>query len=166
MNYRRALQAGDANALTRQLRDRRFDSSVARAISGERDLSAAQVDKLVARYTERWLKFRSETIARTEAKRALGSGNQLLWEQAVAAGRVEASQVTKKWATVGDHKVRNAHRELNGQVVGLNDRFRCSEGTIAYPGDPSASAGLVIGCRCTAIYRFKLKPPAAAGQPR
>lgn len=157
MSYRRALEAGDGNALARQLRDRRFDSSVRRAVRGDRALSADQIDSMVERYRQRYLRYRSETIARTEAKRSLGSGNELLWRQAVADGKIDADQVTKKWATVGDHKVRSSHVALNGQVVGLNEAFQSPEGPIMYPGDPNAPGSLTINCRCTAIYRFKLK---------
>lgn len=157
MNYRRALEAGDADALARQLRDRRFDPSVRRAVRGDRALSADQIDSMVERYRQRYLRYRSETIARTEAKRSLGAGNQLLWEQAVASGKVDADQVTKKWTTVGDHKVRSSHVKLNGQVVGLSDSFQSVEGPIRYPGDPNAPGSMTINCRCTPIYRFKLK---------
>jgi len=156
-NYRSYLESGDSQALARQLRDRRFDPSLRRAVAGDKALSREQIDRQVDRYTQRYLKYRAETIARTEAKRALGSGNQLLWNQAVTAGRVEESQVTKEWLTVGDDHVRDAHQEINGQVVGLNDPFTSSYGDIMYPGDPGADPGLTINCRCTAIYRFKLK---------
>lgn len=158
LNYRNALENGSRDALQRALRDKRFDASVLRAIQNETALSPDKIDKLVERYTQRYLRYRSETIARTESIRSLGAGNHQLWNQNVASGKLDADQVTKKWATVGDHKVRHAHVELNGQVVGLNERFQCSGGSLMYPGDPSAPADLTVNCRCTAIYRFKLKP--------
>jgi hypothetical protein len=156
-NYRRLLEGADAQALDRALRDRRFDSSVRRHVSGDRNLSPDQISTMVERYRQRYLRHRSETIARTEAKRALGTGNQLLWNQAVAAGRVAEQDVTKTWVTVGDHKVRPFHRELNKQVVGLNVPFTCSGGEIMYPGDPAADVGMTANCRCTCIYRFKVR---------
>lgn len=156
-NYRRLLEDGDGQALQRQLRDRRFDRSVRNHVAGTRALSSEQVDNMVERYSQRYLKYRAETIARTEAKRALGTGNQLLWNQAVKDGRVAEDDVTKTWITVGDHKVRPTHRELHKQTVGLNDTFTCSEGDISYPGDPGADVGLTANCRCTCVYRFKVK---------
>lgn len=156
-NYRRLLEGGDAQALQRQLRDRRFDGSVRHHVAGRRALSPEQVDNLVNRYSQRYLKYRAETIARTEAKRSLGAGNQLLWNQAVDTGKVAEADVTKTWVTVGDHKVRPFHRELNKQVVGLNVPFTCSGGDIMYPGDPGADPGLTINCRCACIYRFKVR---------
>jgi hypothetical protein len=156
LNYRNALEQGSRDALSRQLRDRRFDPTVARAARGESVLSTEQIDTMVGRYEARYLRYRSETIARTESIRSLGAGNHQLWNQAANSGKVDANLVTKKWVTVGDHKVRDTHRELDGQVVKLNERFQCSGGPIMYPGDPNASAAMTCNCRCVVIYRFKL----------
>ncbi len=156
-NYRRMLEDGDGQALQRQLRDRRFDSSVRRHVAGDRALSNEQVDRLVDRYAQRYLRYRADTIARTEAKRSLGAGNQLLWNQSVDAGKVAEADVTKTWITVGDHKVRPFHQELNKNVVGLNEKFTCSGGDIMYPGDPGADTGMTINCRCACVYRFKVR---------
>lgn len=156
-NFRRLLEGRDGSALSRALRDRRFDGSVRRHVSGARALSSDQIDSMVERYRQRYLRYRAETIARTEAKRALGTGNQLLWNQAVNAGRVDEADVTKTWITVGDHKVRRTHVELNKRIVGLNEPFTCSEGEIMYPGDPGADVGLTANCRCTCVYRFKIR---------
>lgn len=155
-NYRRALENGSRDALQRALRDKRFDASVRQAIEGKA-LTPEKIDRLVERYSQRYLRHRSETIARTESIRSLGAGNHQLWNQNVASGKLDADQITKKWATVGDHKVRHTHRELNGQVVGLNEKFTCSGGSLMYPGDPSAPADLTVNCRCAVIYRFKLR---------
>jgi uncharacterized protein with gpF-like domain len=162
-NYRGYLSDGDAQALARGLRDRRFDSTVGRAIAGDTTLSDDQIDNMVDRYTQRYLKYRSETIARTEAKRALGAGNQLLWQQAVDDGRAADDEISKTWVTTGDHKVREYHVELDGQTVGLNEPFTGSGGDIMYPGDPAADADMTINCRCTATYRYKSNGQTAPG---
>ncbi|QOZ25297.1 phage minor head protein [Bradyrhizobium sp. CCBAU 51753] len=158
LNYRRMLENGSRDALQRALRDRRFDASVLRAIEDGAAMMPEKVDRLVARYTERYLRYRSETIARTESIRAVNSGNNLLWRQAVHDGRFGADQVTKTWATVVDNKVRHAHVELDGTTVKLNENFQCSAGPIAYPGDPNASPENTCNCRCAVLYRFKLRP--------
>lgn len=158
-NYRSALESGTRDALSRGLRDRRFDPTVARAARGERALSNEQIDNMVSRYAARYLKYRSETIARTESIRALNAGNHQLWNQAAASGKVSANLVTRKWVTVGDHKVRASHRAIPGMNpagVGLNVPFASPEGPILYPGDPNQSASMVANCRCTVLYRFKL----------
>jgi len=161
INYRNALTQGSRDALSRQLRDRRFDPTVARAARGESVLSSDQIDNMVSRYSARYLKYRSETIARTESIRALNAGNHQLWNQMAASGKVDAKTVTRTWVTAGDDRVRDAHAELDGDEVGLNEPFDSEDGPIMYPGDPNASAAMVINCRCTLIYRFKLAEPAA-----
>jgi uncharacterized protein with gpF-like domain len=155
LNYRNALTQGSRDALSRQLRDRRFDPTVARAARGESVLSNDQIDNMVSRYAARYLKYRSETIARTESIRALNAGNLQLWNQAAASGKVDAQTVTRKWITAGDDRVRDSHAALDGAEVGLNEPFDSDQGPIMYPGDPSAPASMTINCRCTLIYRFK-----------
>jgi len=159
LNYRNALQQGSRDALSRGLRDRRFDSTVARAARGDIALSDEQIDNMVSRYAARYLKYRSETIARTESIRSLNAGNHQLWNQAAASGKVSANLITRKWVTVGDHKVRASHAAIPGMNeggVGLNVPFASPEGPILYPGDPSASAAMTCNCRCAVIYRFSL----------
>ena len=78
INYRRLLGRagdGDAEALTRELRDRRFDRTVRRAVVSREPLSQAQIDRMVERYRERYIKYRAEVIGRTEALRAVHAGN-------------------------------------------------------------------------------------------
>lgn len=160
LNYRNALQQGSRDALSRQLRDRRFDPTVARAARGESVLSSDQIDNMVSRYSARYLKYRSETIARTESTRALNAGNLQLWNQNAASGKVDAKTVTRKWVTAGDSHVRDSHAEIDGDVVGLNEPFDTSLGPLMYPGDPNGDPANTINCRCTLIYRFKAAPTA------
>jgi hypothetical protein len=66
--------------------------------------------------------------------------------------------ITKKWATVGDERVRVKpfnHRAANGQVKRIDIPFEVSGQLLKFPGDRSlgASPGNVINCRCSAIYR-------------
>lgn len=161
LNYRNALMQGSRDALSRQLRDRRFDPTVARAARGERALSSDQIDNMVSRYSARYLKYRSETIARTESTRALNAGNHQLWNQIAASGKVSANQITRTWITAGDHKVRTSHVAmpyLNKGGVGLNVPFQSPLGPLMYPGDPAGDPENTIGCRCGVIYRFKATP--------
>jgi len=158
LNYRRALESLDAGALQRQLRDRRFDGTISDAVdSGER-LSPDYIDKLVERYRQRTLKFRSETIARTEAIRAVNAGNVQLWRQAVADGKVDADGVRKKWIYTHDSRVRHAHMtipSLNEGGVGLNEPFKTELGPLMFPGDPNGTAANTIRCRCAMMIRYR-----------
>src|SRR3990167_4530517 len=68
-NYARLLRAGSREALQRDLRDRRFDSTVERAVGGE-PLTQDQINRMVERYRARYLAYRSETIARDQGGKA------------------------------------------------------------------------------------------------
>lgn len=156
-NYRRALENLDGDALARRLRDKRFDPTVARAIREGKPLSPEKLEKMVQRYREKYLKYRSETIARTESIRAIQAGQQLMWQQMVDNGDVPEKRVKRFWINTDDSKVRNSHSEIprmNKDGVGLNEPFRSPLGNIMFPGDPAASAANTINCRCTAITRL------------
>jgi len=155
-NFRRMLEEGEREVLDRALRDRRFDASVARAVEGEKPLKPEQIERMVERYRERYLKYRSETIARLESARAVSMGSDRLWKQAVEDGTFAAEQIRKGWIYTADGKVRHAHSTIptrNPKGVGLYEAFDSELGPIRFPGDPNAVAENLINCRCTAIYR-------------
>lgn len=155
MNFRRALEQGDRAALQRALRDRRFDPSLRRM--AEKPLTAEQVDRMTERYRQRYLKYRAETIARTESIRAVQAGQQQLWRQMVSDGVIGADEVRRKWYHVNDGRVRHAHRTipiLNPDGVGLEEPFKSEQGPIMFPGDPAAPVSMVANCRCTVILRY------------
>ena len=74
-NFRVGLETGDRTILERALRDRRFDATVERALRGEGKLSKDQIDRMAGRYRERMLKYRAETIARTESMTSIHAGS-------------------------------------------------------------------------------------------
>lgn len=157
LNFENMLLEGDRDVLTRALRDKRFDSTVARAIEDGQPLTDAQIDRMVERYQERYLQYRAETIARTESIRAANKGNQLLWEQAVADGKIDEEQVVREWIYTHDNLTRDAHLaipDMNPDGVGLNEPFESPLGPIMYPGDEDAEAANVINCRCALFIRF------------
>lgn len=63
--------------------------------------------------------------------------------------------VSRSWADMGDSRVREAHREMAGQMRGLDEPFTAPDGEeLMYPGDPrTASPELWINCRCWLVYR-------------
>ena len=155
-NFRRMLQIGDAEALTRRLRDRRFDSTVERSIADGVPLTQKQVDRMVARYRARYIKYRSETIARTEALRTVNGANNTFLQSYVDTGQIAAQQVKRFWHYSQDDKTRPAHRmipSMNPEGVGLYESFRTPLGPLQYPGDPDGEAANVINCRCVAFNR-------------
>ena len=139
--------------LARERRDRRFDRAVLKAINegGEvpRDIAA----KAAQRYSDRLLQLRGETIARTEALESLHAGQHEAMKQLVESGQVTAEQVIRIWNDSGDGRVRDDHREMDGQKVGMNEPFTFPDASRAmYPGDGSLGAPpeQIIQCRCWA----------------
>lgn len=159
-NYQRLLEMGDSQALDRALRDRRFDSSVERAIRGDEPLGAERINRMVDRYRERFLKLRAETIARTEGLRAMGLARQEALIQMVELTGIDPNDVTRTWHATKDHRVRDTHGGpggLDGQVVGINESFvSSSDARLMFPGDTSlgAPAEEVINCRCVVTHKI------------
>lgn len=155
-NYRRMLETGDARALQRELRDRRFDAAARRAIRGQR-LSQQQIDRMVSRYRERYIKYRSETIARTETIRSLNGGQTQLMQSYIDQGKISEDQVRRFWHYTFDERTRFSHRTIpsrNPDGVGMREPFSSDLGPIMYPGDPSAGPANTINCRCTVFQRI------------
>jgi len=58
----------------------------------------------------------------------------------------------KTWLATPDERTRMDHRHAHGQTVPISQPFTVGGEQLLYPGDPSASDGNVINCRCTLIY--------------
>lgn len=152
--YAAELASGDPAALTRVLRDKRFDKTVQKAIDAGKPLPTDLQAKMIATYRNRALRYRAETIGRTEAMTSLHQSQDEAYRQAIAKGQVSPSAVRKVWHSAGDARVRETHRTLNGESVGLNQLFSSPSGAhLAFPGDPTAPAAEVINCRCWCQYR-------------
>lgn len=59
------------------------------------------------------------------------------------------AEIVKQWEATLDFKTRDAHRELDGQIVPLDEPFVYDGDEIWYPHDPAAPAYLVCNCRCS-----------------
>lgn len=64
---------------------------------------------------------------------------------------------SKQWETVGDNRVRSAHRRASGQTRDVDGLFIVDGQRLLYPGDNSHGATIdnTINCRCSATYSFK-----------
>lgn len=143
--------------LTRVRRDKRFDKTVEKAIREGKPLKAAQIEKIVGRYADRFLALRGETIARTEALASFSQAQAETYRQAIEMGTVQPQQVKKTWKTSADARVRDLHRSMSGQRVDLEVPFRSPTGALLMqPGDTSLGAGGedTINCRCIAAYKI------------
>lgn len=151
---RRDLENLDGRYFSRRLRPSKFDDIVQDAIDAGVPLDKATIDKLVTMYRNNMLRYRGETIGRTEAIAALNRAEQEAILQAVDSGMVKRSAVTRIWDSAGDDgKTRESHLEMDGQTVGLEEPFTFPDGTKAmFPGDTSldAPAEETINCRCIA----------------
>jgi hypothetical protein len=141
-----------------ELRDKRFDRTVANAIRDGNTLPVDTVDKLIMRYKSNALKYRGDMIARTEAIHALNRSEYEATKQAVEMGAVGADAVKREWDSAGDSRVRWSHRRLNGQKVGLDEAFvsPVTGAKMMHPGDISlgAPAREVVACRCRVRSRI------------
>lgn len=171
-NYERQLNSLDRGALARELRDRRFDGTVRRAIENGEPLSQDQINKMVERYRQRWLKLRSETIARTESLRSVHEGIDEMYLQAVESGQLLAEQLQREWVTASDELVRDflngaqtSHRTMHGQLRLVGEPFVSGAGNLSlHPGAFGVGAE-DINCRCvvtTRILDLSELPGAAA----
>jgi HK97 family phage portal protein len=87
---------------------------------------------------------RSLMIARTETTGAVNGGSNIYYE--------EAGVQKKEWLTARDEHVRDSHKKLEGEVVGINDDF--SNG-LSCPGDMKGDGEDNINCRCTLLPVMK-----------
>jgi hypothetical protein len=149
-NYRDELQSENPlQALDRALRDRRFDRTVKQAAESGQGLSQDMIDKMVDSYENRALKFRADSIARTETIHALHEAQQQSIEQAIDAGAIDAGAVGFIWRTADDDRVREIHQVMDGQEVAYGEYFTDGDGNqLEYPGDPNAPPETTINCRC------------------
>lgn len=131
-------------ALQRELRDHRFDSTLIRALQQETVLSRAQIQQMTQRYYERFLRHRAETIARTETIRAASAGQHELFLQGEQRGLFNRSNVMRRWIVSGDERTCPICMGLNGQKAGLNENF---PGGYFYP--PAH-----VMCRCSVSLVF------------
>lgn len=159
-NYERSLRSLDRDSLSRELRDRRFDRTVRRAIDKGEPLSQEQIDKMVRRYRERALKLRAETIARTEALRAVHEGTEEMYKQAIESGQLSADQLIREWNTAGDEQVRDfgnsktSHRTMHGQKRLIGEPFSSGAGALTMNPGAFGVANEDINCRCVVSTRI------------
>jgi HK97 family phage portal protein len=83
---------------------------------------------------------RATTIARTETHASVQRGSFMTYRYA----EVEK----KEWLSTDDSRTRRSHKEMDGEVVGMNDRF---SNKLQHPGDSRGKAEEVINCRCALL---------------
>lgn len=157
------LRSGDPaqmqNYLDRRARDRRFDRSVLRAIREGRAIPAEDAQRMVRSYRNRLLRYRGETVARTETHTSLHAAQDEGLRQITEQTNVPASAIKRHWDATEDSATRLSHRALeteydlrNGRGVGVDEPFvsPLTGARMMHPGDGSLGApgDETINCRC------------------
>ncbi len=152
INARAELEALDGGYFTRKLRDKRFDGLIKKAIAADKAISPVDVDRITQRYSDKMLKHRADTIARTESITALRAGRREGIEQAIEQGAIGGRAIKRVWSATLDSRTRPDHVAMdNMEVDGMDTPFRLPDGSLMlFPGDTSmgASAAQTIACRC------------------
>ena len=85
--------------------------------------------------------------ARTMMTAAQNNGRQKSYERAQENG----VEIQKEWVATLDKRTRRSHRRLDGERVGINEKF---SNECAFPGDPEGPKSEVYNCRCTMKAHF------------
>ena len=144
--------AGLNKALTYELRDKRFDKVIQKAIDEGGSLDHDTATKMYGRYVDNAVKLRGETVARTETGQAVHAASHEAFAQGLEKTGYSEDAVIRTWKTAGDNLVRDSHAHMNGQKVkGLKTPFVTGNGTqMLHPLDASLGAKPedIINCRC------------------
>lgn len=93
-------------------------------------------------------------FARTAITGAQNAGRMERLHEATEMG----VKVKKKWLATLDDRTRDAHADLDGQEVDIDEKFRVTvKGQtyeIDFPGDPNADPSMTYNCRCTLVFVY------------
>jgi hypothetical protein len=104
-----------------------------------------RVASLSARYADRLLRDRADTIAQTEIHRASADGQHELWREGVRAGRINPTVALRIWiANAGACDWCLELEDLNADGVGVDEQFQTPDGDMIEGPEESH-----VGCRCS-----------------
>lgn len=157
--YRELLERGSVEALDRGLADRRY-SPMGDTLADRRryveNLTPEDIDRMTDAYQRKYIKYRSEVIARTETTRTLNEANDEAFRQVTEQAEIGDELIERTWQFTHDSRTRDSHRNMQQRVVrGLNTPFVTGLGNRAlYPADANLPAEDSIQCRCVATNRI------------
>ena len=134
-----------------KLTDRRFDSTVIKAIKSGTPLTETQIRGITEAHKSKALGYRGRVIAKDQSFTAIAAGRAEGFQQ--ISERPDVEDVTKRWQHNLSENPRDDHQAMDGTVVSLNEAFQFSDASMQNPHDPSGGAGHSIGCRCICFYR-------------
>ncbi len=154
-NYRKLLENGSKQALGRLLRDKSFDSE----ISSGKPLTQKQIDDMVNAYRRNMLRYRADTIARTNTGDIVNTAIENASKQALETAGLAGEELIKEWRSLRDKKVRFTHSNhggMDGQKVGIDEQFISPSGArLNHPHDSSAPISETANCRCRMLVYLK-----------
>ena len=120
---------------------KKFSSAITQSIlQGESIPDVAKRLKSVFNMDER----ASVMAARTSMTYAESSGKRLSYERAKRIG----IPIRQEWRANLDGRTRLEHRQADGQVVEVGEKFDVGGHRMTGPGDPTAPGHLIYNCRC------------------
>ena len=155
-SMRARLRSGDPKQLRAVLRmtkrDRRFDGIINRAVKDGTRITSAQVTRMTQRYSDRLLKLRGDTIARTETARAVEAGRLDSFRQGASKAQIPREAIYREWLHGGfSADERPSHAAAHGRTIkGLDNPWDIGGALMMHPLDTSLGAGAehVANCRC------------------
>ena len=155
-NAAEELRNLDPAYLKRMRRNRWFDKAIRKAMKDGKPLTEAKITQITNAYSDRLLRLRAQTIARTEGNRAMNAGRHEQMEQLVENGRVPPEAITIIWDATPDERTRLSHMALNGEEIKWGQKFQSpiTGFLLRHPHDENAPGEETINCRCTARYRI------------
>ena len=160
-SMRARLASGDPAEMAKVFgmtrRDKRLDATIRKAIEAGKPVSAADIERMTQRYTDRLIAKRAEDIARTETGMSVMSARAESWEQAAETLGYDASAVIKTFVHGGGVKdPRPHHVAANGMSVeGLDTPFILENGaSLQYALDPNAPISETANCTCDTTFRM------------
>lgn len=113
----------------------------------EQGLSERQTAKAIKSLSAFKGSSRAGTIARTETHSAANVS-------AHATAKAAGVTMRREWVASKSERTRKAHRDADGQIVGMDEPFKIEGYELMYPSDygSGAPARLTINCRCAVAY--------------
>lgn len=143
-NFRKMLETGDREALSRTLRDKRFDKTLDRALGKDgTGLSAEQIERMTATYRKRSIAYHAESVSRDATLDAYKLAQRESWISAIEKGIVDAGSLMRQWIGLDDGREREAHLRMNNEIVSADSAYSNGQ---RYAGEGDH------GCRCLDRY--------------
>jgi hypothetical protein len=145
-NFQAMLERGDRHALSRLLRDRRFDQTLQKALGDNgKGLTQQQIETMTNAYRRRAIAKNAETLSRAATHSAYKLAQKQSWESAIERGIVQRGIVTRRWLHLdGQDNPRPHHEAMQGETVPIDAPYSNGD-TFAGEHDP-------WNCHCIDIY--------------